>query len=88
MKLYQIPRGTLGLLLHKDTHGCWWDETSWETSQKLHFSETVLDPISLHNGRKANDTFIRLVEKGYALFQDTQRLGYVLAVPYNRVTVL
>lgn len=93
MKLYEIPKGTEGKLIIQEPNGV--EVREWITRKDLAFSETLLDPVRLHNNRGAYDhssLAVKLVYHGYALFAgsfgNVASAKYVLAVPYDEVHVM
>ncbi len=88
MKLYIVRQGTKGFLI--DTHN---DETpvsEWRTRKECDFTETVIDPIRLHNhpGEEHRTHLVELAKDGYAVFADWDNPRYMLAVKYDQVNIL
>lgn len=94
MKLYKIAKGTAGKLITQ-LPGVDPQVQDWNTTKDLEFTETLLDPIRLHNNRADYDhtsLAVKLVMKGYALYGGEDgydpNAKYILAVPYDNVDVL
>lgn len=99
MKLYQIPKGTNGLVLtatkfkQKFDNGGrvvrFDDGVPYKTTKDLTFTETVTDPIRAANGERVYSKIEALALIGYAIFEEqTDTHIYYLAIQYNEVEVL
>lgn len=97
MKLYEVAKGTEGLLLTRGKEDGIevFDVQKWVVRKDLTFSETFLDPIRLHNNRGDYDfkeLTTQYAEAGYAIFAgehgSERNAKYILAVPYDQVEVL
>lgn len=87
MKLYTVKKGTEGFLIDNQAEEN--SITDWCTRTSISFTETVFDPISLHNGREEYRTaLVALAKDGYAIFADNDNTRYMLAVPFNQVEIL
>lgn len=91
MKLYLVKRGTKGRLIDlkadKAKHS---QDTAWTVRRDCEFTDTVIDPIHLHNRPNATyDPLMKeLANNGYAVFADWDNQRYLLAVKYNEVEIL
>ncbi len=94
MKMYSIPVGTQGKVLIQEPNADI-KMSDWTTRKDLTFSETILDPVRLHNNRGAYDhssVAVKLVSQGFALFGgemgNDADAKHILAVPYDQVKVV
>lgn len=87
MKAYKVPKGTKGKLIVQEEFSV--EVRDWVVRKDLTFDDTIVDPVRFHNHPGDYDSgslAVELVLKGYSLFGE-QDSRYVLAVPYENVTV-
>ena len=89
MKLYRIKKGTQGALITDEADGTV-SHKVWTVRQDLAFTETVIDPIRLHNnpGEMEGTVEHQFAIGGCAVFVDFDKPQYRLAVSYNDVEVV
>ena len=88
MKLYIVKQGTDGFLIDNDAEEN--PITTWRTRKECDFTETVIDPIRLHNHphEEHRTHLVELAKDGFAVFADWDNPRYLLAVPYNAVEII
>ncbi len=88
MKVYTVKDGTKGKLI--DTQISTNRSLNWTVRGEHNFTETVIDPIRLHNhpNEKHDIELIELARNGYAIFVSEKNNRFLLAVKWNDIELL
>ena len=96
MKLYQVKKGTKGIVFNEANMDDL-KHTEWKTTKDLEFFDTVIDPVRYANIQNSHVPvspdwvpvmYRGLAAAGYVVFRDWEKPGFALAVPYNQVKVM
>lgn len=88
MKVYIVKDGTKGKLI--DTKIASNRIMDWTVRGEHSFTETVIDPIRLHNhpDETHDAELIELAQDGYAVFAHEINNRFLLAVKWNNIELL
>ena len=88
MKMYTVKKGIEAIALLNPMDRDNMKSKQHFTTRGWNFFDTLIDPVSLHNGRTCgNDVLDGLAGVGYAVFLHPENTKYALAVRYDQVEV-